>query len=732
MREAAGGVDYSTETALQPGDPSHARFQDSPAMPSRPRVELHLLLSDEEEDFPEASGLSAAEGEARLMGQRLLALRQQATPVWDEAASALRPVEWRDMAILLRAPRGQAEVIAKEFARLGIPLGASRTSFFEAIETTDWLNLLRLLDNPFQDLPLLAVLRSPLANFTTEDLAQLRLAGRACPLWTALQALARAKKSEAASAKARQFLQRHARWRQMARVSALSDCLAAMLDETLYEAWLSLQPRAAQRLANIRQLLEIARQFDQFQRQGLFRFLRFVEAQIDAEAGLEAAAPETGNAVRLISIHHSKGLEFPVVVVAGLAKKFNDQDLHGTLILDQQLGLCPLVRAPQGGAKYPSLAHWFARRRQRQELAGEEMRLLYVAMTRARDYLLLSGQAKLAKIGEWAESAGQPLSLMEISGARSCLDWAGPRCAAFAPGGDLSIAGQADGFAWQIHAINELSESIPSAKAEVAAHASSALTQADMETLRERLAWVYPHLSATKEPGKTSVSAWRKRVLEETRTEAYPLFADEPSVVESVAAAGQTKAVPSLAATEIGTIHHRFLEWVAFDKTHSQLELEAEADRLVAAAVITPEERAALDIPALWGFWNSPLGQQVRAHAPQVRRELPFTARFTPEELRAWVAGQLPPLEASEAGDFIIVQGVVDLAVILERELWVVDYKTGDVRPEDLDHKARAYAPQLALYATALARIYRRPATQCWLHFLMPGQSVNVTAKNLL
>src|SRR6185295_7418926 len=200
--------------------------------------------------------------------------------------------------------------------------------------------------------------------------------------------------------KVNQFLERFHRWRQLARQAALSHCLESALDETHYEAWLLAQPRGEQSRANVLRLLALTRQFDQFQRQGLFRFLRFVEAQLDAEADLEPAAAAAGDAVQLMSIHQSKGLDFPVVVVADLGKRFNFDDLKERLILDEQYGLCPKVKPPHTARVYPSLPYWLAQRRQRRETLGEELRLFYVATTRARDLLILTGTAARRTVEE--------------------------------------------------------------------------------------------------------------------------------------------------------------------------------------------------------------------------------------------------------------------------------------------------------------------------------------------
>jgi len=197
-----------------------------------------------------------------------------------------------------------------------------------------------------------------------------------------------------------------------------------VLEETSYGDWLLTQSRGRQRHANVRRLLDLARQFDRFQHQGLYRFLNFIRAQQEAELGPEVAAVSGEDAVTLLSIHQSKGLEFPVVAVADLAKNFNEQDLRGEIIFDEQFGLCPRVKPPHTGRRYPSLPHWLAQRHQRRELRGEELRLLYVALTRARDTLILAAQVSEKK---WETLWTKPgaVTPQKIVAAKSFADWFG-------------------------------------------------------------------------------------------------------------------------------------------------------------------------------------------------------------------------------------------------------------------------------------------------------------------
>src|SRR5205807_7874056 len=198
--------------------------------------------------------------------------------------------------------------------------------------------------------PLLAVLRSPLVGLTINELGAIRLGAPKAHFWTAL---IKWQVPSNTYSKVNRFLERYARWRRLARQGSLSRCLESVLNETRYPAWLLSQPRGEQRQANVQRLTGMAEQFDRFQRQGLFRFLRFIEAQQLAETEPEVAAVSDENAVRLMSIHQSKGLEFPVVVAADLGKPFNLLDLHAEIILDEQYGLCPQIKPPGAGSRYP-------------------------------------------------------------------------------------------------------------------------------------------------------------------------------------------------------------------------------------------------------------------------------------------------------------------------------------------------------------------------------------------
>ena len=346
-----------------------------------------------------------------------------------------------------------------------------------------------------------------------------------------------------------QFSETVLHWRQLARQASLSRCLEEVLTETHYADWLLSQPRGAQRHANVEQFLGLAQKFDQFQQQGLFRFLKFIEAQSEAGAEPEVAPVAGENAVRLMSIHQSKGLEFPVVAVANLAKPFNTQDLRDEIIFDEEFGLCPHVKPPQTGRRYPSLPHWLAQQRQRREQWGEELRLLYVAMTRARDTLILTGTVTEKKWETlWTEPAPsrhRPSSRQKVTPTgwrfwfrvqvhrrkcgRESKVWRKVNCRICA--GELRMT-------------RNLARSTRGAemtRPNSGKRKGKRLRDSPTEThrldahggkTRTMLTWEYPFAAATQRAAKSSVTALRRQA-EELDDEAEPIFRFQFSAKQS-------------------------------------------------------------------------------------------------------------------------------------------------------------------------------------------------------
>lgn len=745
MRNEVGGVIYDDAAHLKFGAPDK-RVAFGRKKDASPQVEIHVRIKTKDDvsseyenngaaENPAAdwADLDAAEKEARLLALQLKKLRREKLVIWDDEEKVSRPVEWRDMVVLMRSPRNKAEIFAREFNRAGVPLHVKRESFYSASEISDLLSLLQLLDNPMQDLPLLAVLRSPIVGLSVDELALIRAGQYEDRFWTAMLKFAATipkfsgeagQVAVVAQSKLKGFLTAFDNWRRHAREGALSSCARAILDATHYESLILAQERGEERLANVNRLLRLMRQFDPYQRQGLLRFLRFVEAQRDAEAEEEPASPAVTDAVRLFSIHQSKGLEFPVVAVADFGKSFNFADLREEILLDAEFGLCPRIAPPNINGRYPSLPYWLARRRQRKELLGEELRLLYVAMTRARDRLLLVGSISEKQFEtRWKE--GGDINARALLQSRSYMDWLGMWFAKqVSVGVDNGRGGETKDCRWILHDETSLFDGPAETNAETEKTVVE-FGKAETTRLRKKLESKYPFAAAADRPAKTSVSALRRRAMEMLeQEESVVLFRPRARKKSPIAPKNSTAKKSS---ADIGTVHHRFLEHVSFEQLVGVAELRAEAERMVAEGILLPEEVEWLNFDSLLAFWRSEFGRKILANIPHVRRELAFTARFSPAELSRETNTREPAAVIREIeNEFVIVQGVADVAVILPKEIWLLDFKTDRVTAKDLDEKAKSYKPQLNLYARALERIYRRPVTERRLHFLSSGVTVPV------
>ncbi len=738
MRPALGGLHYDADAALQFGAReartsfSRAGNENTPTTGIWPepavRTELHLVVAEkdtEAEADDDWADLLTMEREARIVAKRLRELHTGQHQIWDKETKEFRPVRWSDMAILMRSAAGKAEAFVRACHEAGVPLLAERAGFFTAIEVLDLVNLLRLLDNPLQDIPLLAVLRSPLVGLSLDELALIRATRKHDCCWLALHQWHREHRDNPETLDTwrivDEFFQHHTSWRALIRQTSLSVCLDRVLGETHYEAYLLTMDRGEERVANVKRLLDLARRYDPYQRQGLFRFLQFIDAQEEVEQDMEPASPRHPDAVQFMTIHRSKGLEFPVVVVANIDGRFNTRVKEDDILRDEQMGIAPRVVLPDSDQRYPTIAHWVVKRREQRETMNEEVRLRYVALTRARDTLILTGTGSTKLLEDrWGERSGVSAQVeFEAKRASSFYAWLKLwlRETTTHEHWQGDYQGGTDLIRWQLHTgveVEETSESSPEPASTEATESTFA------EDLAERLTWTYAYPAATVETAKTSVTVLRRR-RDETDDEAKPLVQTQ---FQFQFPAPKREAGSRLSGADVGKAHHTFLQFVELTEAGSLTGVQAEVQRLTEIGVLSEEEAAALSIKSLAEFWSSKIGQSICAQVESVQREMPFTARFSASDLiRCGVAGVSPSLPAEE---FVIVQGTIDLAVIQTEEIWLLDFKSDRVKPDEMASKLAVYEPQLKLYALALERIYQRPVKHRWLHWLHLGKTVEV------
>lgn len=459
MREKAAEMDYDERAELVCGATYPA--SDEGGSPQRYAVEFAVLDrgtgddgekgddsgdkeagSDEESPVENAEELQTVQLEARWIASRIMKLKGFAAEgeaeepflVYDGKKGRKRPLAWRDIVILLRADKQWAPVIIEELQQQGIPAYAELSSgYFEATEVETMLSLLRVIDNPYQDIPLAGALRSPIAGLSAEELSLIRIAGGRVPFFEAVRAAADDETVPADTrGKLMRFLDALEEWRGEARQGSLADLIWRLYRETGYYDLAGGMTGGLQRQANLRALHDRARQYEATTLRGLFRFLRFIDRMRDGggDLGTARALGEQEDVVRIMSIHKSKGLEFPVVFVAGLGKSFNRRDLHSPFLMHKQLGFGPRYIDTDLRVAYPTLPYLAIRHRLGMETLAEEMRILYVALTRPKEKMFLVGTvgdaAKQLQRWETALDANGELPDFRIAGASRFLDWLGP------------------------------------------------------------------------------------------------------------------------------------------------------------------------------------------------------------------------------------------------------------------------------------------------------------------
>jgi len=687
MSEALGELDYDEAAALKYGAVAYDAAGDRPA-------QLHIIDAGavntaESEETPEA-----AELEARFIAAQILRMVREGTPVTEDGVS--RPCHWGDFVLLMRSPGGKGKTFHRVLAEAGIPVESRQGGgFFSSLEVAVSIDLLSVIDNPHADVPLISVLRSPAFGFSADELSLIRTANRQSDFYTALQAAAAQGQPRCAA-----FLAQLEQWRTLAPELSLDALLWRLYGDTGLFAICAAMSDSDARRQNLMHLFEYARSFGENGYRGVFRFVRWLRHL--AEKGLEPETVSVGQAVRIMSIHKSKGLEFPFVFLCDLSHRFNRSDEYSCVLVHSTLGLGPRLVDPQRGLEYPTLARRAIRQRLTTEMLSEEMRVLYVGMTRAKEQLFLScvwkkPQETLEKLSLDLRSPIPAERLREASDFSRWLAMAALTAPDRLP---LSVHDTVD-VPWESTAPS------PTPQDETTAVA--------VETLRQKLDFVYPYANTVQLPSKLTATELKDATAEVDADAAMLQPTFEPELRFRQPTSGLGKSKNTLSAAERGTATHSFLQYVNFSVAGERSGLLAEAERMVAAGLLQREAADAIDFPSLERFFCSPLGTALR-NAPAPRREFRF--------LLLEDAAKYFPAAAPE--DQLLLQGVVDCCFIADGGITVLDYKTDRIRAEQVPERAACYRAQLRAYAEALERIFGLPVKHCILWFLHPGTEYEV------
>lgn len=737
MHRGTQEIEYGPDAWLKPGIAAAQAGECDPE-----RVQLHLIEREELEG--EETGLRAVEREALLVGRLIREL----------VASGR---SYREIAVLFRSPKGRVDHFVQLLGEMGIPAySRGGTGFFRAVEVETILALLRLVDNARQEIPLAAVLRSPIVGLSSAELARIRAAHKERPFIDAVYR--RAEEEDELGAKLRSFLGALREWRKAARRMPFSRFLWRLYRETGYLDFAAAMPGGRQREANLFGLYQRARYFDAYATQGLHRFLDHVDAL--QEAGEEAAPPpvlgEGEEVVQLLSVHQSKGLEFPIVILCDLDRKWNRTDSRRPLVFHRDLGIGPAVLDRERHVRYPSLAHWAVVRRLDQESLAEEMRLLYVAATRAKERLILVGSARdlERRCASWAEASrceGWALPAGSVLSAASWLDWIGSAFARHASGEPLRVLGAGDlgaafygpndpevarapiSFSVRFWRGSELVDAcapledrpVPAVPEGGAAVEKARRREADPEVIQavERLyGWKYRREALTAIPAKVSVTEASKLLFSARDEEATPLETIGAKPALNAARSGRSGEI---SPAERGTAIHLLLARLELKPPPTGESLRKRLGELIDRRLIRPEVEAAIDLDALLRFFASPLGERLlRAAGGEgrgwwVRRELTFTMALP----AAAVYTGFPFDDAAVHSADTVVQGSIDCLVKDDRGLLLIDFKTDRVPPGGEGRAAGLYERQVELYARFLRTLEPEAPLEAYLFFLETGRA---------
>lgn len=773
MRERAAEMDYDERAELKYG----ASYPDpDPELDGEDRFAVECVLLDRgaaaggPEDggngeagdgTPEDEAARAAEElaeletaqlEARWIAARIRAMvsGEDGRPplrIWDAKRRVHRRAAWRDFVILLRAQESWAEAMADELAAAGIPAYVEQKGgYFEQTEVETVLSLLRVIDNPYQDIPLAGVLRSPIGGLSAEELAAVRIAARSGPFFDAVRSAARDPEvPEPLRLKLDKFLGRLERWRDEARQGSLTELVRRIYRETGFYDMAGGLPGGVKRQANLRALLDRARQYEATSFRGLFRFLRFIDRlrEQGGDLGTAKTLGEQDDVVRIMTIHASKGLEFPVVFVAGLGKRFNLTDLNGAFLMHKELGFGPQMVDPDRRVSYPSLPQLAIRRRLKGEMLAEEMRVLYVAMTRPKEKLILLGTAKDAAsaMERWRNAVRRDGTVPDhaLASARCYLDWIMPLAVRLAePEAAPAAADGPAALGWRFGVTEAgLLAAEAAAAAEAVAEAEDdrgelmrLLTSggrlpspgAHAEEVDRRLSWRYPHEDATGIAAKTSV------------TEMKRMLAAAEEDGESAQGPGTGGCEPpafrlrrprfleerSLTPAERGAAAHLIMQHMPAAGPHGEEDVRALVRSMAERRLLTPAQAEAADCAAIAAFFAGELGRRLAA-ARRVMRELPFSRMVPAGRVRPELAG------GPAADEPVLIQGVIDcLFEDGEGRLVLLDYKTDRIWNGDVEGAAERHRFQIELYAESVGEILGRKVDEAHVFFFDAARAVRI------
>lgn len=694
MSKELGDIEYDEKEFLNQG----AEYEKTDKLIAG-KAELHIIdLYQDEEDFEEdeVEIIDNIEIEAKFVANKLKEILDSNYYVFDKN-QGYRKATYRDCAILLRSTAASANIYERELVTLGIPVFCDTSSnYFETIEIQTIMSLLKIIDNPNNDIALVTVLRSPIVGLSDNELVEIRVKDKNVSFFEALCLI---KEND----KAKGFFELLEDLQVKQEYLKLDELLWEIYETTGYYNYVSLMPEGNIKTANLRMLFEKAQDYEAGSFKGLYNFINFIDKI--SKSGSDMGAPkligENENVVRIMSIHKSKGLEFPIVFLCGTGKQFNMQDLNQSILLHQDMGFGPKYINYERKIEYSTLAKEALKIKSKTELLSEEMRLLYVALTRAREKLIITGidkniQKSLKIKNDLLEGndGNKKISKFIVEKAKNYLDW-------------LEFVTLYDSRAKEIvdifeHKTNELktkSEELEEKELHIKVEGKI------IEEVNQKLNWEYTGKELTNIEGKTSVSKIAK-----PETIKYEVEEIVPDFL---------KETKKLTSAQIGTVVHLVMQRLNPREDYDIVKVDDLLEKLVANNTITEQEKDAVDKAKILKFTKSNIFVKMKT-AKEINREKPFFINVPVKELYE-----------TKIEETILVQGIIDLYFIDKNDnLILVDYKTDYVPENDENYLKEKYKEQLKLYARAMKEALKRTVKEVYIYSTYLDKEIKINLQD--
>ncbi len=701
MCRELGGIDYDEAAALKAG----AVYPEQDGC----QAELLLLSREEWEELHRECSWTKPEAEARLIAARIRRMLQTEQVTEN---GELRPARPGDMVILLRTMSGWSETFVRVLQEEGIPASAqSREGYFETLEVETVLSYLRTLDNPTQDIPLAAAMHGMLGGFSSGELAEIKAAYPEQSFAKACAGYREDGPDEGLRGRLKEFYGQMERYRELAACTSIHELLWQILTETGYLDEVRAMPAGRQRLANVEMLLKKAQDYEKISYHGLFHFVRYIERlqKYSVDFGEADISGQSKEAVRIMSTHHSKGLEFPIVFAAGLGKSFNRQESRDKAVLHSRYGIGLDYVDLEQRMRRPTLLKQLIRRQNLLDDLGEELRILYVAMTRAKEKLILTGMAKEKLLAEEGASDDEKLLFLQLSGADSCLAW-------------ILSGMDREGSSIRREQVS-LEELIKQA---VGRQVKKTLTRDELdeiilfrardeklyEQVDQCLSWNYAWDTGKKTKQKYSVTELKKLRMQEESDSSEELYPESDIVPLIPRFVEQTEEKGGAAR---GTVYHTIMECMDLGTAPEPAQVDAELQRLAAERRITKEDLQVVRPADFQVFLQTPLARRMReaGERGELFREQPFVIGLPGSEF--------PDADPEET---VLVQGIIDAFFYEDGEAVVVDYKTDRVsRAEELVER---YHAQLEYYDQALRMLTGKKVKERLIYSFKLGKVIGI------